>query len=206
MEWLSNDDLSTLMHERVRARIRLGQLQEEPERLYQFIQTHFVPCCYELIPQFDGVFAANELPPHSDKDTMFIMNSDNRSQEGTHWMAYFQRNGHGEFFDSFGRSPCTYTNLEPWFASSPIPIDWVHRRIQGPDNGLCGNYCIYYLMERPLHPEGTLIDFLFERPRFTDISPRDAKDMTRADLKSLLGFNDAFVVSYVKHNIRLLTK
>lgn len=213
MEWMSNTDLNTLMQDRVRARIRLTQLMEDmaenPEsaktQLYKYLQGHFVPCCYEIIPNFAGVFAADKMPPHTEKDCMFIFNTDPSNKPGEHWLAYRQRHGQGEWFDSLGRSPHHYSHLQDWLKSSPRPIAWSNRRIQGP-NGLCGDYCVYFLCERPLSPQGTIANFLFDRPRFRSMTPADASLTSKDELKSILGFNDASVVSYMKHNMSLLKK
>jgi len=52
---------------------------------------------------FDGVFSVDNLPedPH-----LLVCNTDHSDEPGRHWIAiYVDNDGHGEYFDSFGRRP-----------------------------------------------------------------------------------------------------
>ena len=54
--------------------------------------------------KFLGVFAADEIPRNIRKPAIFVTNTDARGLPGEHWIAiYFDDDGKGEFFDSFGQ-------------------------------------------------------------------------------------------------------
>ena len=59
---------------------------------------------------FKGVYAANQLPFILDSyPAAFVVNTDPSDLPGTHWVAfYFDMNGKGEFFDSYGKAPGQY--------------------------------------------------------------------------------------------------
>ena len=56
--------------------------------------------------KFKGVFGKNELKPVNIYPYALIINESTFGTRGTHWVAaYFTRNGHCEYFDSYGQSP-----------------------------------------------------------------------------------------------------
>ena len=149
-----------------------------------------------LIPNLESVFAADNAPSHP-HDGLYIVNPHPKHCAGKHWLAYWQQGACVELFDSLGRNPYSYPFLHDWLNTLPQPINWCRRRLQASID--CSiDYCIYYLRERPLSSQQSLSDFLFSRPRFRSIDPQDAPLMTDCDLTSMLGYNDKYVVSYVK--------
>ena len=61
---------------------------------------------YKNEPRFNGVYSRDNLPEHSSteiKDGACILNLDEYSHIGTHWVAlYVQNNNSVTYFDSFG--------------------------------------------------------------------------------------------------------
>ncbi len=96
---------------------------------------------------FGGVYALNELPKIA-KNKAYIINLDKSYENGSHWVAiYFDKNGRGEYFDSFGLPPFLpelkdflNRNCKMWLYNS--------KRLQSKDTLVCGQYCIYFLIKR----------------------------------------------------------
>src|SRR5664279_2080844 len=52
---------------------------------------------------FQGVYSVDTLPS---KPRLLVCNTDPSTKPGSHWIAiYVDKNGRGEYFDSFGRAP-----------------------------------------------------------------------------------------------------
>ena len=61
---------------------------------------------------FGGVFPSDKLP-HEVKNypKAYVANVDKASSPGSHWVAiYFENHKNGEFFDSLGEKPGTYSS------------------------------------------------------------------------------------------------
>ena len=55
---------------------------------------------YQNEPRFNGVYSRNNLPKI--KDGAYIINLDEYSNIGTHWIALYANNNSVTYFDSFG--------------------------------------------------------------------------------------------------------
>ena len=67
-----------------------------PHPLYNFeIQKY-----YQNEPKFNGVYSRDKLPKI--KDGAYVINLDEFSDIGTHWIALYVLNNHVTYFDSFG--------------------------------------------------------------------------------------------------------
>ena len=98
-----------------------------------------------------GIFASDELPKLLNSfPVSFIVNTDKRMDPGRHWVAfYISSRTEGEFFDSYGNSPSYYSNeFEKFFDRHGLKMTYNQKRLQGYDSIVCGQYCIYYLMQR----------------------------------------------------------
>ena len=56
---------------------------------------------YENEPRFNGVYSRDNLP-NKNKDGAYVINLDEHSDIGTHWIALYGRNNDITYFDSFG--------------------------------------------------------------------------------------------------------
>ena len=55
---------------------------------------------YQNEPKFNGVYSRDNLTKI--KDGAYIINLDEYSDIGTHWVALYVQNNNGTYFDSFG--------------------------------------------------------------------------------------------------------
>ena len=96
---------------------------------------------YQNEPRFNGVCSRDNLPKM--KDGAYIINLDEYSDIGTHWVALYVHNNDVTYFDSFGvehfpkevkafidRSLSTTTNIF---------------RIQAYNSTMCGYFCIGFI-------------------------------------------------------------
>ena len=56
---------------------------------------------YENEPRFNGVFFRDNLPK-TIKNVEFVINLDEYTDAGTHWIALYVKNNEAIYFDSFG--------------------------------------------------------------------------------------------------------
>jgi Adenovirus endoprotease len=104
---------------------------------------------------FVGVFPCDLLPENIDFPCSMVANTDPAAKPGSHWVALlFDKNGNGEYFDSYGFAPITVPIFNYFtfqhMAKSPcnrIPIV-NDKHLQGTESSVCGQYCIAYLARR----------------------------------------------------------
>lgn len=84
----------------------------------------------EIDPQFQGVFARDELPG---KKQSLIFNSDPRGKPGTHWMAIYNN----EFFCSFATAP-PFKDLKQAVTEAPQTLG----------TSTCGQHALYFIYRR----------------------------------------------------------
>ena len=106
--------------------------------------------CYTK-SSFQGVYPSDLLPAVvKDFPASFVANVDSSSQPGSHWVAfYFTNNKQGEFFDSYGQSPQTYSSYFKDFLDKNA-VDWIYNKkhLQSIFTNVCGHYCIFFLYHR----------------------------------------------------------
>ncbi len=91
---------------------------------------------------FLGVFPRDRIPIIHRYPACYVANTDGSSKAGTHWVAFYFDNSYcKEFFDSYGFSPCEYG-----FNFSPNIINPI--QLQSFTSTVCGQYCIFYLIQR----------------------------------------------------------
>ena len=96
------------------------------------------------VRDFDGVFAADELP---DDPRLLVVNTDPASRPGRHWVCIcVDKDGRGEYFDSFGRRPAVY--FERYMDRHCSSWTFNCRQLQSVTSRFCGHYCIYYCVLR----------------------------------------------------------
>lgn len=105
---------------------------------------------------FRGVYPAHSLPRVTKYPYAFIANTDRKHKAGDHWVVfYFDRNGQGHHFDSFGRNPlqlhkdwAEYLKMH----GTTADYDFNTRKVQHKDKDTCGLHCLLYLHKRRLKP------------------------------------------------------
>jgi hypothetical protein len=95
-------------------------------------------------PEFQGVFSSDTLPTDP---RLLVCNTDPSTKPGEHWIAiYVDKNGCGEYFDSFGRHPSNHFvrymnfNCKRWTFNK--------RCLQSRISAFCGYYCSLYVVLR----------------------------------------------------------
>ena len=108
------------------------------------MNTQQIQCAIDCDPimkqKVIGVFARDEIPRTANFPFGIVMNTDPKTSEGTHWLAlYYQSKNTIELFDSYGHSP-EYFGLK---ASA-----YNNKRLQSKTSDVCGQYCLYYLLNK----------------------------------------------------------
>ena len=99
----------------------------------------------------DGVFSRDNLPKI--KDRAYIINLDEYSDIGTHWVALHLNNNNATYFDSFGVEHIP-KEITAFINNKNIKTNIF--RIQAYDSVMCGYFCIRF------------IDFMFKGKILTE--------------------------------------
>lgn len=105
-------------------------------------------CLKKINPAMQfNVFPANRIPVRVSLPFFLVSNLDPDTKPGSHWVAiHIDKNGMGEYFDSFGRKPTKHleaflnVNTKKWFYNNEV--------IQNYFSSLCGMYCLIFLYLR----------------------------------------------------------
>ena len=126
-------------------------------------------------PKFNGVFSRNDLPKKI-KDEPYIINLDEYTNVGTHWIALFCNKNEIVYFGSFGVEYIP-EEIKKIIRNKNIKANIF--RVQENDSIMCGYFCIGF------------IDFMLAGKKLTDytnlFSPHDFKE------------NDNIILSYFKN-------
>ena len=113
---------------------------------------------YENESRFNGVYSRDNLP-NKTKDGAYVINLDEYSDIGTHWIALYVENNDISYFDSFGvehipKEIINFINRSLSSASQNKNIKTNIFRIQAYDSIICGYFSIglliLYLKEKHL--------------------------------------------------------
>jgi len=94
------------------------------------------------LKNFRGVFLRDTLPKKPKRNESAIMNLDDTSGNGTHWVAWFKRGNDKFYFDSFGFPPLT--ELESYLNRG---VFYPTEQIQLRQEVICGHLCLFVLKE-----------------------------------------------------------
>ena len=125
---------------------------------------------YKSEPRFNGVFSRNNLPKKI-KDGAYIINLEEYSDVGTHWIALFCKKNKILYFDSFGVEHI-HEEIKEFIVEFPGNKKKKANifRIQENNSVMCGYFCIGF------------IDFMLAGKKLTDytnlFSPHDLKKKT----------------------------
>ena len=114
------------------------------------------------IKHFRGIYSRDGLPKKIRKECG-IINLDDMSGPGTHWVCYRNINNIVEYFDPFGL--IMPNEALKYFHTSGKRIVYSMDEIQNRNTVLCGYWCLYYLFERQ---RGTSILDVIHNPHFDD--------------------------------------
>lgn len=104
------------------------------------------------------VVCAEELPAFVKKRPRFyVVNTDSCGKPGKHWVVFYFSETICEFYDSLGCTPQYYhTRFKNILLANGSQYRYMTDRIQALDSDVCGQYCIYFIMQR--HLNRTLTD------------------------------------------------
>ena len=105
---------------------------------------------YQNEPRFNGVFSRDNL--QKIKDGAYIINLDEYSDIGTHWVALHVNNNNVTYFDSFGIEHIP-KEIKAFIKNKNIKTNIF--RVQAYDSVMCGYFCIGF------------IDFMFKGKTLT---------------------------------------
>ena len=114
--------------------------------------TNFEMQAYQNKPRFIGVYSRDNLPDKI-KDGAYVINLDEYSDIGTHWIALYVNNKTVTYFDSFGIEHIP-KEVKKFIGKRNI-ISNIYR-IQNYDSIMCGYFCIGF------------VDYMFKGKSLTD--------------------------------------
>ena len=105
---------------------------------------------YQNEPKFNGVYSRDNLPKQSlktkfnkkIKDGAYVINLDEYSDIGTHWVALYVSNNDVTYFDSFGVEHIP-KEIKTFISNKNIKTNIF--RIQAYDSVMCGYFCIGFI-------------------------------------------------------------
>ena len=95
---------------------------------------------YQNEPRFNGVYSRDNLPKI--KDGAYVINLDEYSDIGTHWVALYVQNNNVTYFDSFGVEHIP-KEIKTFINNKNIKTNIF--RIQAYDSIMCRYFCIRFI-------------------------------------------------------------
>jgi len=112
-----------------------------------------------------GTLPIDKLPKKVGYPSCIVINNQKSTEPGEHWIAiYFDKQGNGEFFDSFGNPP-NYYNLQKYLKNNCLNFDYNKKKLQSDYSLYCGYYCVLYLLLKARHLSMEKILKYFSTPR-----------------------------------------
>ena len=131
---------------------------------------------YQNEPRFNGVYSRDNLPKI--KDGAYVINLDEYSDIGTHWVALHVNNNDVTYFDSFGVEHIP-KEIRTFISNKNIKTNIF--RIQAYDSIMCRYFCIGF------------IDFMLAEKTLTDF--------TNLFLPNNILKNDDIILNYFMTNV-----
>ena len=93
----------------------------------------------------EGVFPAGQIPRVWTKSTAFVINTNDHTKPGTHWICvYVDKKGVGCYFDSYGLPPIRpeYINR---LRKNCKRYSWNTVQLQSETSNVCSHFCVMFL-------------------------------------------------------------
>ena len=108
------------------------------------------------IAHFRGAYAYDLLPAKPTTDFSVVINTDDSTKPGEHWLVLARKNGRLLFIDSYGRSyrdDSFDPNFIKWIINYIGPERVVCNRmwLQRLTSNACGAYCVYFIRKLDNH-------------------------------------------------------
>ena len=92
-----------------------------------------------------GIFPADQIPRMWTKPTAIIVNTDDHTKPGMHWVAFYvDKSSNGLYFDSFGLPPIIADHINR-LRKNCKTFRWNAIQLQNDGSDVCGQYCIMFL-------------------------------------------------------------
>jgi hypothetical protein len=103
----------------------------------------------KLKKYFQGVYALDQIPYFIPRyPAAYIINTHPMKKPGDHWVAlYFDSRYNGTYFDSFGFPP-RHKRIITFLKRNSSTWTYSNTPLQYPFSLLCGEYCIYFLVQK----------------------------------------------------------
>ena len=99
---------------------------------------------YMGIYRFAGIYGRNKLTTdiiNSNPNKFFILNLDDSTNNGIHWICFYYRRKKIEYFDSYGLKP-------PNIIAQNYSYIYNNVKYQSFSSKACGFYCLYFVYRR----------------------------------------------------------
>jgi len=97
--------------------------------------------------EFLGIFASDQLPVIRRLPALLVVNTDDSTKNGAHWVAMFiDSKKYGEYFDSLAQQPLVeFASFMDKYCSR-----WTYseRQIQSISSYFCGHFVIFFCIQR----------------------------------------------------------
>ena len=133
---------------------------------------------------FNGVYSRDNLPKV--KDGAYVINFDENSDIGTHWIALYLLNNDVTCFDSFGVEHIP-EKIKTFLGNKNIKTNIF--RIQEFDSIICGYFCIGF------------IDFMLALKSVTDFTNLFSSNNLKKNKKKNKKKNDNIILNYFVTNV-----
>ena len=92
-----------------------------------------------------GVYAADRIPKVLSTPAAIVVNTDDHTKPGTHWVAiYIDNNRFGTYFDSYGLAPASKHHIDR-LQRNCHSFSWNTMELQSIDSTCCGQYSVIFL-------------------------------------------------------------
>ena len=133
---------------------------------------------YKIVPRFNGAYSRDNLS-NKIKDGAYVINLDEHSDIGTHWIAVYVKNNNITYFYSFGVEHIPKDVIK-FIGRKNVIVNIF--RIQAYDSIMCGYFCIGF------------INFMFKGRSLTAYTNLFSPNNFRK--------NDKIILSYFKDELK----
>ena len=120
---------------------------------------------------YGGVLPVDRLPIHRLRRTprLYIINTDDSSGPGEHWVLVYFKNSRGIYFDSYGFDVQDF-RIKDFLNTNSISYIYNSKHLQGVFSQTCGYFCLYVArrLARGCSFSRILQDFSTLRPYYND--------------------------------------
>lgn len=90
-------------------------------------------------PHYGGCYAKDQIPPVKN-NTYYIVNLENHTQPGSHWVLLYTMQRKVIYFDPFGVVPPSA--ILAWSKKTTKSFEYWNKQVQGFNTNTCGYYCM----------------------------------------------------------------